>query len=128
MKTPRPTILVVDDDQWFLDYALSVLAAAGFGVELARDGFAAINRLDDVAIDSLFLDVFLPVVNGIALLHELHSHTKWAELPVVLVTSAVESLPADMTAYGIAHQLDKTTMTPQKLVAVARRATGYAIE
>lgn len=124
MKTAL--ILVVDDNQWFLQYAQKVLERSGFTVETASHGFAAIDRLDEIRADALLLDIFLPGSNGIALLHELRSHKDFADLPVVTLTSVAETTAENLAPYGVAAHLDKTTMTPQTLVAAARKAVRHA--
>ena len=55
-----PTVLVVEDEESFVE-ALSIgLAREGFHVEIARDGMQALSMFDAVHPDIVLLDVMLP--------------------------------------------------------------------
>lgn len=122
----KPVILVVDDNQWFLEYIEMVLGRANFLVESATNGFTAIDKLDILKVNAVFLDIFLPGPNGIALLHEIRSHEDFAHLPIVLLSSTIDEPLENMISYGVVAQLDKATITPQTLVKTAQKAVQYA--
>ena len=63
--TQQATVLVVEDEESFVD-ALSVgLKREGFRVELARDGVEALDRFDIIRPDLVLLDVMLPRLSGV---------------------------------------------------------------
>ena len=111
-------LLLVEDDLWLGELYQRQLRAAGHEVRWCRDGYQAIDALDDQLADVLVLDMLLPWANGLQLLHEMASHVDTAVIPVVLCSSA---LPRELTLeqlqpYGVRAMLDKTKMRPRDLV------------
>ncbi len=93
---PQPaTILVVDDDIQVRDYAVEILADAGFQTVVAENGPQAIAALEDHAgIALLFTDVVMPGIDGIMLADMATS--RWPALKVVYATGyhdVARSLP-----------------------------------
>ena len=78
------TVLVVEDEESFVE-ALNVgLAREGFRVVVARDGADAIDMFDAVRPDVVLLDVMLPKVSGIDVCRELRKRSR---VPILMVTA-----------------------------------------
>ena len=78
------TVLVVEDEEAFID-ALSVgLRREGFVVEIARDGAEALDRFDQVQPDLVLLDVMLPGVSGIDVCREIRKRSK---VPIIMLSA-----------------------------------------
>ena len=60
MTTATPMVLVVEDEEAFVDALTVGLRREGFEVEVARDGAEALDRFDAVQPDLVLLDVMLP--------------------------------------------------------------------
>jgi CheY-like chemotaxis protein len=90
-KRPHETIaLVVEDDPDQLALAVLRLTVAGYPARTA-DGVAALTKaLEEGLPDAIFLDVMLPDGNGFEVLTALRRHPKYAQLPVIMVTSKAE--------------------------------------
>ena len=58
-----------------------------YAVVTASDGEEALKRLDQEAFDLVLLDVIMPGVNGFQLCRSLRRDPRWAQMPIVLVTS-----------------------------------------
>jgi len=69
----QPTVLVVEDEESFIEALTIGLAREGFRVQVARDGVAALAMFDAIQPDVLLLDVMLPKVSGIDVCRELRS-------------------------------------------------------
>lgn len=78
------SILVVDDEETFLDVLQTVLRQEGFQVETASDGIQAINLLQSNSYDLALIDVRMPRVDGIEVLKYIKDH--FFDLPVIMVT------------------------------------------
>lgn len=77
-------MLVVEDEESFID-ALSVgLKREGFRVEVARDGAQALDAFHLVRPDLILLDVMLPRVSGIDVCRQIR---KWSQVPIIMVTA-----------------------------------------
>ena len=84
-------VLVVDDEESFVD-ALSVgLRGEGFSVHVARDGVEALQAFDDVKPDLVLLDVMLPGTSGLDVCRELRSRST---VPILMVTARDAELDA----------------------------------
>lgn len=85
------TILLVDDEQEFLAPVAFWLKSRGYIVNIAPDGAEAIKAVKEQVPDIIFLDVKMPVMDGItALKHIREDHPN---LPVFMITGAPEQMP-----------------------------------
>ena len=82
-----PSILVVEDS---LPIALILerhLRGAGYHVTLAHDGAGALDQMARATPDCILLDLMMPVLTGIELLHQLRRDPAMASIPVVVVSA-----------------------------------------
>ena len=83
-----PIVLLVEDEESFIDALLVGLKREGFRVEVARDGFEALERFDIVRPDIVLLDVMLPKISGIDVCRQLRKRSqvpiimRWSTMPV----------------------------------------------
>jgi len=80
----RPTVLVVEDEEAFVEALKVGLDKEGFRVEIARDGAEALDRFDDLQPDLVLLDLMLPRVSGLDVCRELRSRSR---VPIIMVTA-----------------------------------------
>jgi DNA-binding response OmpR family regulator len=64
---PLPTILLVDDDLDLREVVAAILAAPGYTVLAASDGYEALRILVDRDVDLLITDVQMPGISGFEL-------------------------------------------------------------
>ena len=79
-----PTILLVEDEESFVDALMVGLKREGFRVEVARDGYEALERFDIVKPDLVLLDVMLPRISGIDVCRQIR---KKSQVPIIMVTA-----------------------------------------
>jgi DNA-binding response OmpR family regulator len=65
------TVLIADDDKSTLSTLCFALVQRGFKVLLAEDGAAAIDHLEQVPVDIVFLDVIMPGQDGLETLLQI---------------------------------------------------------
>jgi two-component system chemotaxis sensor kinase CheA len=83
-----PKVLVVDDQFTVRELQRSILEAAGYRVETARDGREALSRFGvDTEIDMVLTDLQMPEMDGIELLRSIREDPDRGSLPVVIVTA-----------------------------------------
>jgi len=116
-QTVRAKRLLVADDSITARTSLqSILESAGFDVQTAPDGAAALNALHTDAFDLVVSDVEMPKMDGFELTKRIRSEPKLAEMPVVLVTAreAKENrergLDAGANAYLVKSSFDQTNL------------------
>ncbi len=83
----KKSVLVVDDSITTRMLLKSILEAAGYETEVARDGQHALEVLEDRHFDLVVSDVDMPRLHGFALTEAIRNQDRWAGLPVVLVTA-----------------------------------------
>ena len=81
-----PTILVCDDEPSLRELVRAVLGP-GYLYAEAADGRAALALARDVEPDLVVLDLMLPIMSGVAVLEELRSDERLAEVPVIVITA-----------------------------------------
>jgi diguanylate cyclase (GGDEF)-like protein/PAS domain S-box-containing protein len=82
----RPLVLIVDDDPAMRLLMREALQQAGFAVEEAEDGMAALDAVNLRQPDAVLLDVLMPGMDGFAALAELRKRPESRGLPVSMVT------------------------------------------
>lgn len=84
-------ILIIEDDAT-ARYALHrAIRAPGREILEAQDGEAGLKQLKEAGADLAFLDLNMPVRDGISILTELQSHPDWRS-PEIIVLTANDSL------------------------------------
>jgi len=81
-------ILIVEDDADIVRLASHWLERAGYSVEHAPDGPAALELLGKEPLPALvLLDVMLPKIDGFEVLKRIRADARTKALPVIMVTS-----------------------------------------
>src|SRR5436190_21953861 len=112
----RPTILLVEDDRAsreMFDYALRM---DGFRVLSAGDGLHALHLIEHDVPEVIVLDLELPYVSGIDVLHELLAHAETSAIPIVVVTGTDWKTPAGV------FQILRKPITADALLDAVHRA------
>lgn len=80
----RITLLLVDDEEQFLDVTSTVLSRRGIHVLTAASGLKALEILEREAVDVVVLDIKMPGMDGV----EVFDHIKRATpgIPVIILT------------------------------------------
>ena len=82
--TQTQSILVVEDEDSFVEALEIGLTREGFTVTVARDGAEALDVFDSVDPDLVLLDVMLPKVSGLDVCRELRARST---VPIIMVTA-----------------------------------------
>lgn len=80
----KTRVLVVDDDADTRELIALVLSQAGFEVDDAADGFAALAKVSHRRPDLVVTDLRMPGMHGIDLLHRIRRIH--GDVPVILAT------------------------------------------
>jgi two-component system response regulator RegX3 len=127
MSNPDVTVLVVEDEDSFVDALTVGLKREGFRVQVARDGAEALDIFDAIKPDLVLLDVMLPKVSGIDVCRELRRRSS---VPIIMVSAKGGEID---TVVGLEVGADDYVTKPYRLRelvarmrAVLRRRTGDA--
>ena len=115
MSAPITTVLVVEDEDSFIEALTVGLAREGFRVQVARDGAQALDVFDAVNPDLVLLDVMLPKVSGIDVCRELRKRSK---VPIIMVTAKGSEID---TVVGLEVGADDYVSKPYRLRELVAR-------
>jgi CheY-like chemotaxis protein len=112
-------VLAVDDNASVRSALERCVEPLGFEVEHAENGAVALRMLKQREYDLVFLDLYMPVLDGPSMLRILRA--QGAKLPVVLVTSAAErAVVGEAFKLGSSDYLAKPFTTESVVETVAR--------
>ncbi|HVE95337.1 MAG TPA: response regulator transcription factor [Acidimicrobiales bacterium] len=115
MSGPQPTVLVVEDEDSFVDALVVGLKREGFLVHVARDGAQALDAFDAVRPDLVLLDVMLPKMSGLDVCRELRSRSR---VPIIMVTAKGSEID---TVVGLEVGADDYVTKPFRLRELVAR-------
>ena len=111
----NPTVLVVEDEESFIEALMVGLKREGFRVEVARDGMQALEMFDIVQPDVILLDVMLPRMSGIDVCRQLRKKTL---TPIIMVTAKGAEID---TVVGLEVGADDYVTKPYRLRELVAR-------
>ncbi len=102
----RASILIVDDNLSLCKTMSFVLERKGYGVTTARDGPSAIEKIQESAFDIIFMDIKMPVMDGVETYKKIKNIRP--EAVVIMMTAyAVEDLVQEALqegAFGVIYK------------------------
>ena len=119
MSAKEKTILIVDDELEISELFSEMLTLSGFQVRSCHHSKHAIDSINSSPPDGIVLDVMMPEISGLEVLHFVRTHPKYRDIPVIIVSS--KSFPADIDSYvnaGANHYLTKPVSFPDFTKAV----------
>ncbi|MDO9581587.1 MAG: response regulator [Desulfomicrobium sp.] len=94
-----PSVLVVDDEQDFVETLVKRLERRGFRVTGVGSGQEALLKLEEIGFDVVILDVMMPGMDGIETLREIK--LAWPRTQVILLSGhGGEEMGLRAMAYG----------------------------
>ncbi len=90
-KTPptieRSKILIVDDEQFNVDYLEQELEDLGYETVSAANGQEGLEKVATQAPDLILLDVMMPIMDGFTVCRILKDHEETRLIPVIIMTA-----------------------------------------
>jgi CheY-like chemotaxis protein len=99
----RPTVLVVDDDEFQHKMVATILAGQPCHVLFATSGIEALEVIGKGVPDLILMDVQMPGMDGVEVMRRLKAVPRFASVPVVMITGKSEgTVVADCLKAGAA--------------------------
>ncbi|MGZ9163823.1 MAG: ATP-binding response regulator [Anaerolineales bacterium] len=117
------TVLIVDDDPSARETLIAMLESENYRLEIAKDGFQALQMIGHIQPDVILLDVMMPGMDGFEVCRRIRSTPRVAEVPILILT-ALDDRASFLQ--GIESGADDFLTTPvdrQELVARVRTIT-----
>ena len=80
-------ILVIDDEEGFLDMMEGVLRQKGYDVIRAQDGKQAREAMEGEKIDLILSDVFMPTLDGVRFHSFVREFTDAKDVPFIFISA-----------------------------------------
>jgi len=116
-----PLVLVVEDDPETRRLYALILAANGFDIEEAHNGFQALDKATAIGPDLILSDIAVPGLDGIELCRRLRADPRTAAIPILAVTGHDDRHYPDRARAAGANQVLIKPFATETLVAEARR-------
>jgi two-component system response regulator RegX3 len=88
---PQPRVLLVEDEESFVDALTISLAREGFDVTVARDGQEALDAFSANTFQVVLLDLMLPRVSGLDVCRSIRTNS---DVPIIIVSAKGEEVDA----------------------------------
>jgi two-component system response regulator RegX3 len=111
----QPTVLIVEDEESYVDALVVGLKREGFLVKVARDGLEAVTMFDAVRPDIVLLDVMLPKMSGVDVCREIRTKSR---VPIIMVTAKGAEID---TVVGLEVGADDYVTKPYRLRELVAR-------
>lgn len=102
-------ILVVEDEEAFVDALTVALSKEGFVVSVARDGAEALEAFAANEPDLILLDLMLPRVSGVDVCREIRATSK---VPIIMLTAKADEID---TVVGLEVGADDYMTKPYRM-------------
>ena len=119
LRPGAPRVLVIEDDVSDQARLVQLLGTAGFQVDVAGTGEAALRLFASRRYDAITLDLLLPDRSGLEVLATLRESADNGDVPVVVVTMVTET--SSLAGFRISDVLTKP-IRPDEVVGALRRA------
>ncbi len=114
---PKPTLLIVDDDQALCAMLIEYLTLEGFAAVAAATGPSGLEQLARAPVDLVILDVMLPELSGFEVLRRIRALSR---VPVIMLTARGEEVDRIVGLEMGADDYLAKPFSPRELVARIR--------
>ena len=83
-------VLLIEDHKFLSELYAKNLKRRDYDVEIAKDGEDGLEKVKSFKPDVILLDIIMPDMNGIEVLKELKSNSKYKKIPVILLTAVYD--------------------------------------
>ncbi|HTR45520.1 MAG TPA: sigma-54 dependent transcriptional regulator [Thermodesulfovibrionales bacterium] len=123
----QPRVLIVDDEEGIRESLSGILEDEGYHVVAIGSGEEAVRVVKEQAVDLVFLDIWLPKMDGIETLREIKSLRK--ELPVIMISGHGNiEVAVKATTMGAYDFLEKPLSLERVLLSLRRALEKITIE
>lgn len=129
--TPRPLVLIVDDDPVNLLVTATTLERSGYQVKQADNGQAALELFEPGVFDAIIMDIQMPIIDGIStteairmreLRHSWVMSPRWKSTPIIGLTADIQSSIKDAALSAGMDTILIKPVTRQQLLDTLKKA------
>src|SRR6185369_10156633 len=125
-------VLLVEDNPVNQEVATEILAGRGVMVDVAGNGAEAVERIvnSDMVYDAVFMDVQMPVMDGLEATRRIRSCKEFDSLPIIAMTASAMSSDRELCFQaGMNDQVTKPIDVPELFATLHKwvRSEAHAI-
>jgi len=113
-------ILIIDDDADLVAVEKAILEREGYKVVIAMNGEEGLAQARKEKPDLIILDIVMPVMDGYLFADQFNRDVTIAKIPVVALTSYVESPLDQPVPFEVAEYISKP-IKPKDLVVLVNK-------
>jgi len=114
-------ILIIEDDHLVANIYRNKFVQENFAVETAPDGESGLELLNSFRPDAVVLDLMLPKMSGLDLLHHLRGKPEFKHLPVIVFSNTyLTNMVQEAWKAGATKCLSKANCTPKQVLSVIK--------
>ena len=118
-QNTHASVLIVDDERGFREMLSTILASQGYSTATAANGVEAINAIQNSFFDLVLLDVKMPNVDGIEVLHYIKENS--GDTHVIMLTGVDDvRIAVECMKLGAFHYLTKPYSADELIALIAR--------
>ena len=115
-----PHVLIVDDEREIREMLALTFELEGFDVTTAADGHAALAAIEQDPPDVVILDIMMPRLDGLTVLHRIKENDDTKRIPVMLLSAKAAPHDVEMGMRMGADDYASKPIDPLLLVERAR--------
>ena len=124
--TAKTKVLLVDDDQDFVEATKTVLESKPYEVLVAYNGDEGLAKAKDEKPDLIILDVIMPVKDGFTAAEQLKKDPELKNIPVIMLTSFASrgqqtTIPRSRSYDLAAEDYLEKPVSPEELLSRVKR-------
>lgn len=115
---PKPTILIIEDEQFLCSLMLKKLESSGFVARGVFGGEEGLTAVEELKPDAILLDLLLPGIDGFEVIRRLKKDERFKKVPILVISNLGE--PSDINRareLGAVDYLIKTNYSPDEIVS-----------
>ncbi len=116
----KPFVLIVDDEAGIRESLSDIFSDEGYGIATAETGEEALEAIEGQAPDLVFLDVWLPGMDGLETLERIRRTQP--DLPVVMISGHANIEMAVRATRNGAYDFLEKPLSLERVVLVSKRA------
>lgn len=114
-------ILIIEDDLVVANIYRNRFCSEGFEVEVAADGDAGLQAVQNSRPDAVVLDLMLPKLSGVELMKRVRAQPEFENLPIIVFSNTyLTTMVQEAWKAGATKCLSKASCSPKHLVNIVR--------
>lgn len=124
MSSKDDFVLLIDDDEDFLQALEKIVTSEGYTVKTAMNGLKALEVLQEAVPSVIFSDLVMPEMDGFQFVQRLQHNDRWRNIPIVILSGKdLSTEEKQILNSRITEYLRKSEFSPESLTSVLKRIT-----